>query len=298
MAQILDNNMNRSAENLLLPPEISNEIWSKVEESSAIIQLGSKVPVTGVGREWQILEGELEAEWVDETDEKPISTMEFGTKKMTPYNVAVIIPFSNQFRRDAANLYAEIIRKAPEALSRKFDRTVFGFFDAPGENFDTLKDITEVDVETNGIWNGLVETDMQISNADGILDGWVITPQLKSKLLTAMDNNNRPLFIDSMNTQNNVASLMGHPTYVRKYLHQAGGSGKGETLGYAADWSNLYWGTVGNVSMSIADQATLNIGGQQVNLWQRNMFAARFEVEFACILREPDQFVRLTGKAS
>lgn len=297
MAQILEGNMNRTAENLLLPPEISRDIWSKVEESSAIIQLGTKVPVTGVGREWQILEGEIEAEWVAETDEKPVSTMELGTKKMLPYNIAVILPFSNQFRRDAANLYAEIVRKAPAALSRTFDRTVFGFIDAPGEHFDTFKEITDVDVETNGIWPGLVETYTQIANADGELDGWVITPQMKARLLNALDNNGRPLFIDSMNTQNNVASLMGYPTYVKKYLHQEGGSGKGETLGYAADWTNLYWGTVGNVSMSISDQATLNIGGKQINLWQRNMFAARFEVEFGCILREPDQFVRLTGKA-
>jgi hypothetical protein len=39
------------------------------------------------------------------------------------------------------------------------------------------------------------------------------------------------------------------------------------------------YGTVEGVQIRFADQASLTIGGQQVNLWEHNMFAVRAEIE-------------------
>ena len=46
--------------------------------------------------------------------------------------------------------------------------------------------------------------------------------------------------------------------------------------------------------MSVSDQATINDGGTQLNLWQRNMFAIRAEIEVGFRVRDLAHFVKLT----
>lgn len=111
--------VNRTTAGINLTPEQSQEIWSAAEYSSAVMQLASPIHLPGSGISVPIITGEPEAEWVNETDEKPVSRPTFGDKQMTPYTAAVIVPFSNQFRRDKAALYNEIVRKLPQALARK-----------------------------------------------------------------------------------------------------------------------------------------------------------------------------------
>ncbi len=111
-----------------------------------------------------IITGEPEAEWVAETDEKPVSRPTLGSKLMTPYTLAVIVPFSNQFRRDKRRLYTELVRKLPQALAKKFDQTVFGDVAAPGANFDKLSGATAVGIAGN-TYKGLVAADQAIATA-------------------------------------------------------------------------------------------------------------------------------------
>ena len=96
--------VNRGTAGIELTPEQSQEIWSAAEYSSAVMQLATPTYLPGSGVSVPIITGEPEAEWVDETDEKPVSRPTFGDKIMTPYTAAVIVPFSNQFRRDKARL--------------------------------------------------------------------------------------------------------------------------------------------------------------------------------------------------
>jgi hypothetical protein len=53
------------------------------------------------------------------------------------------------------------------------------------------------------------------------------------------------------------------------------------------------YGTVEGVQISISDQATLNDGGTAINLWQRNMFAVRAEVEIGFRVRDVNHFVSI-----
>lgn len=284
---------NRETSGILLPKEVSNEIWAKTIESSAVMQLARRIELPGAGVEFQTITGDPEANWVNEMDEKPIGKAEFGTKAMKGYTMAVILPFSNQFRRDKARLYDEMISRAPQALGTKLDQTVFGGGTAPGELFDTMADVDEVVLDPSKVWESLVAADALISEGDGILNGWAISPQMKSTLLTATDNVGRPLFITSMNADNSVPALMGHPTHVKKGVYLTGGGDDGgDQVGFAGDWTNALYGVVEDITTSITDQATINIDGTQVNLWQRNMFAVRFEFEVGFRLKYPEHFVK------
>src|SRR5699024_3029787 len=69
-------------------------------------------------------------------------------------------------------------------------------------------------------------------------------------------------------------------------------------VGIAGDWGSTAWGFVEGISISISDQATLNDGGPPSNLWQRNMFAVRAEVEVGFAVRDANRFVKLSKGAN
>ena len=72
-----------------------------------------------------VITGDPEAAWVGETDKKPVKRGTLATKVMQPYTLAVIVPFSNQFRRDVPALYDELVKRLPLALAQKSDAPVY-----------------------------------------------------------------------------------------------------------------------------------------------------------------------------
>lgn len=124
---------------ITLPGEVSSEILQKTQESSAVMALARSIKLPGLGVTIPVITGDPEAAWVGETDKKPVKRGTLATKVMQPYTLAVIVPFSNQFRRDVPALYDELVKRLPLALAQKFDATVFGGVTVPGSNFDTLK---------------------------------------------------------------------------------------------------------------------------------------------------------------
>ena len=282
--------VNRTTSGVRLDPQVSGEIWSATAEQSAAMQLANQIDLPGSGVTVDIITGNAEAEWVAETDEKPVSRPTLGSKLMTPYTLAVIVPFSNQFRRDKAALYNALVQKLPEALGKKFDQTVFGSVAAPGSNFDKLTGAAAVGI-AGDTYAGLVAADQAVATGGGILNGWAIAPQGRGLLLGSVDGFGRPLFTQSPNTGGSVTQLLGQPVFVSKGVYAAGTPNQ---LGFAGDWSGASWGSVEGVQISISDQATLTDGDQQINLWQRNMFAVRAEIEVGFRVRDIAQFVKLT----
>ena len=286
--------INRGTTGIALPAEISREIWGKTVEQSAVMRLARRIDLPGAGLEIQLVTGEPTAAWTAETDAKPVSTHTFSTKTMKGYTLAVIEPFSNQFRRDKKALYDELVRRLPYAIGKKFDETVF-FGTAPGTGFDTLASATAVNLTTDP-WAGLVAADAAVSAADGILNGWAISPQAKSILLAKKDNQGRPLFVDSV-AQGSIPALLGQDAYITKHVYKAAsGSGTAPVLGFAGDWTSAVYGVIEGIKIDISDQATLTIGESQVNLWERNMFAVRAEIEVGFVAKDADQFVQLVGE--
>lgn len=281
--------MNRGTSGVSLPKEVSNEIWSKVLENSAIMNLARRIELPGRGLEVQTITGEPTAAWVNETDEKAVSNHTLATKTITPYTIAVIEPFSNQFRRDKRALYEELIRRLPYALAKTFDNTAFGGTTKPGDNFDQLSGCSAFGIKSNA-WEGLVAADAAVAAGGGILNGFALAPQAKSILLTAVDGNKRPLFVNSI-AESGVPMILGSPVQIKKATYVPG---EPNTIGFAGDWSQAVYGTVEGVQIAISDQATLTTGGQNINLFQRNMFAVRAEIEVGFRITGSEYFVKLT----
>ena len=267
-------NTNRTA--IDLPIEVSNEIIQKTQEQSAIMQLARRINLPGRGLTFPVITGDPEASWVDETNRKPVSNPSLSTKIMQPYKLAVIVPFSDEFARDMASLYDAIVDRLPGALALKFDATVYGG-SAPGSNFDVFATCTAQSISSDA-YAGLLAADIDIAEHGGVTNGFVISPQAKGILLAARDDNKRPLFINSV-AEGAIPMVLGSRTIVNRSAYVEGSVGTPDVVGIAGDWTKAMYGTVAGVKIDLSNQASLTIADQQVNLWERNMFAVRAEIE-------------------
>lgn len=261
--------------NISLPTSVSTEIIQKTQEDSAVMRLAQQIALPGNGLTIPVITADPEAAWVDETDVKPVSNPGLGTKVMRGYKLAVIVPFSNQFRRDYGALYDALVARLPRILAEKFDNTVFGGTAAPGDDFDTFATATAQNLSSD-VYGGLVAGDTDVALHGGIVTGYAISPQMKAVLLSALDKNDRPLFINSV-ADGAIPMILGNPTYLTKGAFV---SGTPNTIGVLGDWTKAMYGIVEGVDINFSSDATLTLAnGTTINLFQRNMFAVRAEIE-------------------
>ena len=260
--------------NISLPPEVAAEILAKTQEASAVMSLARQIALPGRGVSIPVITADPEAAWVGETAAKPVANPTLATKVMEPYKLAVIVPFSNEFRRDAAALYDELVRRLPLALAQKFDATVVGAVQAPGSNFDTFASATAQNITSPNTYKSLVAADVDIAAHGGIMNGIALSPQGKGVLLGAVDGESRPLFINNV-AEGAVPMVLGAKTVLNKGVYDS----TNHVVGIAGDWSQAMYGTVEGVVIDYSSDATLTSGNTTINLFQQNMFAVRAEIE-------------------
>ena len=115
---------NRS--NISLPADVAQEILQKTQSASAVMQMARQITLPGRGVQIPVITSDPSASWVAETGAKPVSNPGLSTKLMQAYKLAVIVPFSDEFRRDAAALYDALVARLPLALAQKFDTLTGG----------------------------------------------------------------------------------------------------------------------------------------------------------------------------
>lgn len=293
--------INRTA--ISLPADVSQEILAKTRSASAVMQLARAITLPGRGVSIPVITGNPEAEWVAETGVKPVSNPTLTSKLMTPYKLAVIVTFSNEFTRDAKALYDKLVEDLPYALSEAFDATVIGAKLKPGENFDSFALCTAqslIPTSDATTYDGLVAADTDIAIHGGVVNGFGISPQARGILLGAKDGDGRPIFINSV-AEGAIPMILGARTLLSKGFYKAGTAGTSGTpavVGVAGDWTQALYGTVEGVKVDVTDTATVTVGSgtsaTQINLWQQNMVAVRAEIEVG-FRADTDVFNLLTG---
>lgn len=280
--------INRGTTGLTLPADLSNEVFANAVQNSAVMQLARNIEIPGRGVAIPVVTGDPAADFVAETAEKPVSNATFSTKIMTPYKVAVIETFSNQFRRDFARLYDELVRRLPYALGKKIDATILGGT-APGTGFDVLTGSTAVALGTDA-YAGLIAAMQAVTASGGDLTGWALSPQGIAALMAATGSDKHPLFVNPI--EGGISQILGAPIVKAPAAFKAGTP---NVLGYAGDWTKAAFGHVGEIEIAFSDQATLNDGTNAVNLWQRNMFAVRAEFEVGFVVADASAFAKITA---
>lgn len=292
-------NVYRGTSNVALPADVSQEIWGAVLQESAFMQLSRQITIPGTGTTIQTITGEPAADWVSETAAKPVSAHTFNKKVLTPYKLAVIEPFSMEFMRDKNALYDECVRRLPYAIAAKFDATIMGT-SAPGTGFDVLGSATAVSLNPSSghtVYDQFVTVDGNIAAAGGIMNGIVLAPQGKSKLLGAVDGDKRPLFTAGVDS-GTLTPILGATTLVNKHVYKAGTAGSPGTpavVGIAGDFSDAVYGIVEGIKLDISRDATLVTTGGIISTFQQNLVAVRVECEIAFGVKSTSEFNLLTG---
>jgi HK97 family phage major capsid protein len=283
--------LKRSTSGVVLPLQVSQEIWANTQQASAVMAVSRRIALPGSGLSIPIITGDSVAGWVAESAEKPVSHATVSSKTMTPYKLAVIETFSMEFRRDLPALYGELARRLPGALAKKFDDTVLAGT-APGSGFDVLTSAPTLVVDGTSTYADLAAVFNAVAAAGGSLSHWLGSPTFEGLLLSQVASDGRPLFIPDATTSGRVGSIFGRPVYSTNATLVSGNTA------VAGDFANsAIYGTVEGVQVDVSDQATVNDGGTQVNLWQRNMFAVRAEIEVGFVTRNVNHFVQIDAAA-
>ena len=282
--------VNRATTGIKLPSDVLGEVWQSTIAASFVMNHARRMSIPGTGTNVNIITGDPTPGWVTESTEKPVSTPTFNNKVMTPYKIAVIVPFSNEFRRDVPTLYNAIANRVPAVLAKTFDETVF-FGTAPGTNFDTLASVDGVDLEAApaDAINGAM-TDIMVDG--GVANAIALAPQGYGILTGAKNTDGSLTFGGSYNTTGRITPF-GLPVDVTSAAYKSGSSAA-NTVGFIGDWNKAIVGMVEDIRVDFSNQATINDGTKQINLWQRNMFALLCEMEVGFIVESTDYFKKFT----
>ena len=291
--------INRTTSGVSLPAQVSGEVWGLTIKQSAIMQAARRINLPGSGVQIDMLTGVGDAAWVAETAAKPVGAATFANKVIEAYTLALIIPFSNQFKRDKAGLYREIVRVLPAELGRKFDSTVLGSVTKPGSNFDNLLGAPQVTVDATDTFGDLLAARASIG---GRPSHWITSPALETTLIGAKDSDGTRPFVQNFSDDVALGRIFGAPVLGTDGTFAASTT-VGDDLGVVGDFAgNAVWGSVEGIQYSESDQSSLDIddgsgGTTTIHLWQRNMFAVRFEIELGFRVRDINKFARLTDGA-
>lgn len=285
---------NRTATGVVLPKEVSSQIWQDAQEASAVMRFASRIDLPGAGLQIPMITGDPTANWVNETDEISVGDSTFSSKSIAGYKIGVIEIFSNEFKRDLPGLYAELAKRLPKTIGAKFDSTVFHATTAPGTDFDLLHTAPDLVLDTTDAYGDLVAIETAISNANGENTGYVLAPKARGVLLNARDADNRPLLLNDIQRESGVSSLLGVPVSVAKSVYKADAAGdEGEVIGFAGDWSQAMYGVVEDIEVAVSTEATIQKGATSVNLFQRDMFALRVTAHLGFGVRDLNKFVKI-----
>lgn len=223
----------------LLPPTITDPIFKKAAESSAVMQLARRVPLSvNANTQIPVPMDIPTAGWVAEGGMKPVATGGVGVKTMTGKKVALLVPVSREVvQTNAAGLYDQLVQDLPSAIARAFDYAAIHGLDlktgAAGPFGDFLAVTPNVQVigstaaAAGGVYADLVKGVAQVVNNPGMdFTGFAADPRLKPEAMLSMDNNGRPLLVDAFPSVGSVngsltGNLIGYPI-----AYNSGVSGK------------------------------------------------------------------------
>lgn len=278
--------------------------------TSAVARLARVMQIPGAGVKTTIVTGDPQAGWVEDSEEKPVGTPELTTKTLIPYTLAVIVPMSNRFRANKEALANYIMGDLPRVLAEKFDKTVLqgGAPGTTGSNgntaasngFDTLQGASAVVADGGSMYTAIADAMSSIATSGGTMSGFILSPQGNAAVMKSRAKDGGLEFPGYMPGS---GQLMGLPCYTSNAAYISSTTGEdtsssngANTLGFAGDWSKAVVGIVNDVSIELGEHSITN-GKQQVNLWQRNMFAIRAEMEVGFVVADTKYFQRLTDKA-
>lgn len=289
-----------------LKPDQAQAYFDQARKSSSFMQLARQVPLGINGAEVPVVTSKATAGWVAEGAQKPASKGAVGIKTITPKKIAAIAVVSAEVVRANPANYMSLLREdIAEAFAIAFDAAAFHGTNTPfAQYIDQTTKTVELGttLKANGGVYGDIVAGLKLLVQDGKkLNGFAFDRVVEPTFLSAVDNNGRPLFVETPleDTASVVTPgrLIGRNAFIGDGLTTAvvpGTPNTGGIVGYGGDWTQAVWGTVGGISYDVSTQATVTINGALTSLWENNLVAIRAEAEFGLLINDVASFVEYT----
>lgn len=289
-----------------LKPEMAQNYFEQARKSSSVMQLARQIPLGINGQEIPYSTSKASASWVSEGGLKPTTESGLALKSIKPHKIAAISVVSAEVVRANPGNYMQILRDdIAESFAIAFDAAALHGTSTPfGAYIDQTTKAVELGTTTKangGVFGDVVAGLKTLTDAGKKLSGFAFDRKVEPTFLGAVDNNGRPLFVETPLAETAAAitpgRLIGRPAYLGDNLTTAVVSGTPNTggiVGYGGDWSQVVWGAVGGISYKVSTEASVTLNGTLVSLFEHNLVAILAEAEYGLLINDVDSFVKFT----
>lgn len=280
-----------------LRPEIAQNYFAEARKRSTVMQLARQIPLGINGQEIPFSTSKATASWVSEGGQKPTTESGLSLKSIKPHKIAAISVVSAEVVRANPGNYMSILRDdIAEAFAVAFDNAALHGTSTPfGDYVDETTKTVALGTATKangGVFADVVGGMTQLVTAGKKLNGFAFDAVVEPVFLGSIDNNGRPLFVDTPLTE--TASVITPGRLVGRTAFLGDNVKSGDIVGYGGDWSQVVWGAVGGISYKVSTEAAVTIGGTLTSLFEHNLVAILAEAEYGLLINDTDAFVKYT----
>lgn len=290
----------RSDAEALMPEAVSREIIKNVEQQSAVLSLGRRLPnMSRQTLRMPVLSALAQAYFVTgDTGLKQLSKTAWQNRYITAEEIAVIVPIPENVIDDTDyDIWGEVRPAIEEAIGEAIDRAILFGENSPSSWPDDIvsgataagHSVDQSTAESGG--SDYYDTILGEGGVNSFVeeDGYVVTGHvmplvMKSRLRGLRDSQGQPLFMRTMQDTTRY-ELDGAPVE----FPVNGSMDATQALDIVGDWRQLVYAIRQDVSFKILDQATLtdNAGNVIFNLPQQDMVALRAKIRLGWQLPNP-----------
>lgn len=272
-----------------IKPAQAQNYFEKARYASSVMQLARQVPLGPSGQEIVVSTGKAQAGWVSEAGRKPSTETSIGVKSFTPHKIAAISVVSAEVVRANPGNYMQLLQdEVAQSFAEAFDAAALH---GAGPFSASVSDTTKTQAMTSP-YDGVVGALRQLAQDGKKLSGFAFDRVVEADFLGEKDGVDRPLFVDT--PLESTASVITPGRVIGRPAFLGDGIAADDVVGFAGDWSQLVWGTVGGIKFDVSTQATVTLDGQLVSLFENNLVAIRAEAEYGLLINDVEAFVALT----
>lgn len=290
-----------------LIPDEQAEILTKglLNENGAITLAGDRRATSSKRVKHTIWNGQPTASFVGEGAPKPVTGAELGTFEINVKKIATIVLFTDEQREDVQNGDLDVLvdTNVRKAISDVIDENIIGKSDGSNisTNFDSALRSTSQTVEIGSTGDKLK---LAVSEAMGKLEenGYDDPSQMGIVLASSTRRHLR----DARAAVETTTAIydMDDPLYgiqsayssnLSKWSDSAAGT---KFVGFLVYKPNLHVRLRKDVTVDASNQATVNDGSTDRNLWQENLTGLRYECRLGFGVHDLDRAVVAIKDAS
>lgn len=267
----------------LIPEDVVDTIMSKATESSAVLSLFRRIPVSRAQLRIPVLSALPTAYWVTgDTGLKQTTDLSWASKYLNIEEIAVIVPIPQNVLDDVDyDIWTESMPLLTEAVARTFDSAVFFGTNAPASFPDDV--VTAATAAGNTVAEGtstaaeggfMGDVDLTIAalEADGYdVDGYVAARSARAKFRSARNTSGDR--IDRDRVSGALDEFDGDPI-----AYSMAGLWPADVRLIAGQFADQFVvGVRKDVTMDVSDQAVISDSNGAIiyNLFQQDMVALR-----------------------